>query len=364
MKLKEIINYFEEIAPFSLQESYDNSGIQVGNPSKDVKAALLCIDVTENVITEAVKTGCDLIVSHHPLFFGGVRRLTGQTMIERVIEQAIRNDISIISLHTNMDAVFNGVNAKICEKLGLKNSRILDPVEGNLLKLAFFVPHAQAAVVRDAIFKAGAGVIGNYDSCSFNIGGKGSFRAGENTDPYVGEKGKLHFEEELKVETILPAHLKDKVIGAMINAHPYEEVAYDIYTLKNKWEQAGMGMIGELEEDMEDYDFLNALKTVFNAGCIKYTSLLNRKIKKIAVCGGSGSFLLNKAIHSGSDVFVSADFKYHQYFEAEGKILIADIGHYESEQFTKELFYENLTKKFPKFAVRLSEVNTNPINYL
>lgn len=364
MKLKEIINYFEEIAPFSLQESYDNSGIQIGNPSREVKAALLCIDVTEDVVAEAVKTGSDLIISHHPLLYNGVRRLTGKTMVERVIEQSIRNDVSIISLHTNIDSVFNGVNGKICDKLGLKNRRVLSPVEGKLLKLVFFVPRSNAEDVRNAIFESGAGIIGNYDSCSFNLEGKGSFRAGENTTPHVGEKGKLHFEEEVRIETILPAHLKNNVVRSMINAHPYEEVAYDLYPLVNKWEQVGMGMTGELDEEMEEYEFLNALKAVFNAGCIKYTSLLNKKIKKVAVCGGSGSFLLNKAISSESDVFVSADFKYHQYFEAEGKILIADIGHYESEQFTKELFYENLMKKFPKFAVRLSEVNTNPINYL
>ncbi|MGC9343546.1 MAG: Nif3-like dinuclear metal center hexameric protein [Bacteroidales bacterium] len=364
MQLKEIINYFEEIAPFSLQESYDNSGIQIGNPATEVKSAILCIDVTENVITEAVKNSCDLIISHHPLLFGGIKKITGQTMTERIIEQAIRNDISIISLHTNIDAVMNGVNARICDKLGLKNRKVLSPVEGKLMKLAFFVPRANAEEVSNAVFKEGAGVIGNYDSCSFNLEGKGSFRAGEGTNPYVGEKGEVHFEEEIRVETIMPSHLKNRVIESLIQAHPYEEVAYDVYPLENKWEQAGMGMTGEMDEEMEEHEFLNALKAVFNAGCVKYTSLLNKKIKKVAVCGGSGSFLLNKAIASKSDVFVSADFKYHQFFEAEGKILIADIGHYESEQFTKELFYENLTKKFPKFAVRLSEVNTNPINYL
>ena len=364
MKLKEIIACFDEIAPFSLQESYDNSGLQLGNPLKEINSALICIDVTENVITEAVKKECNLVISHHPLIFGGIKRITGQTMTERIIEQAIRNDIAILSVHTNADAVIQGVNSKICDKLGLVNRKILSPVEGKLLKLAFFVPAADAEKVRNAVFSAGAGVIGNYDSCSFNLQGEGSFRAGEEANPHVGEIGNIHFEKETRVETILPAHLKNRILSALLSAHPYEEVAFDLYPLENSWEQAGMGMTGEFEEEMEEHDFLNALKAVFNAGCIKYTSLLNRKIKKVAICGGSGSFLLGKAISSKSDAFVTGDFKYHQFFEAEGKILIADIGHYESEQFTKELFYEYLTKKFPKFAVRLSEVNTNPINYL
>lgn len=364
MKLKEIIDYFDEIAPFSLQESYDNSGLQIGNPFLDVSSALLCIDVTENVLAEAVKYECDLVISHHPLLFEGVKRITGASMTERIIEQAIRNDISILSVHTNIDSVLRGVNSKICDKLGILNRKVMAPVEGKLLKLVFFVPVQDANRVRDAIFDAGAGVIGNYDNCSYNVEGKGSFRAGEDTNPHVGDKGRIHFENELRVETILPFHLKKRVIDKLLETHPYEEVAYDLYPLENKWEEAGMGMTGDLEEEMEEDYFLNILKTVFNAGCVRYTSPRNKKIRKVSVCGGSGSFLLNKAISLGSDVFVSADFKYHQFFEAEGKILLADIGHYESEQFTKELFYENLTKKFPKFAVRLSEVNTNPINYI
>jgi dinuclear metal center YbgI/SA1388 family protein len=364
MKLSDIISFFNEIAPFKLQEGYDNSGLQIGNPAKEVKSALICIDITASVMDEALKRECDLIISHHPLIFGNIKSLTGKNETERIIERAIRNDISILSVHTNIDSVYQGVNAKICDKLGLTGREILAPVEGKLLKLAFFVPTDKAEVVRNAVFEAGAGVIGNYDSCSYNLEGKGSFRAGEGSDPYVGEKGKVHYEEETRVETILPSFLKKEVITALLKAHPYEEVAYDIYPLENRWDQAGMGMVGYFEEEMEEHDFLNAVKKVFNAGCIRYTALRSKTVKKVAVCGGSGSSLLSRAISAGADAFITGDFKYHQFFDAENKILIADVGHYESEQFTKELFYEYLTKKFPKFAVRLSEVNTNPINYL
>lgn len=364
MKLKEILSFFNELVPFSLQESYDNSGIQIGSPDQEIKGALLCIDVTLTVLKEAVEQDLNLVISHHPLIFHPLKSLTGKNEMERVILQAIRQNIAVLSVHTNADIVAEGVNGKICDKLGLINRAVLAPAKDRLLKLVFFVPKDHSETVRNAIFNAGAGVIGNYDQCSFNLSGQGTFRGGENADPFVGKKGELHVEDEMRVETILPVFLKNKILRALMEAHPYEEVAYDLYPLANDWPRAGMGLIAEFEEEMEEYDFLNALKTVFNAGCIRYTALLEKKVKKVAVCGGSGSSLLNRAISSGADAFVSADFKYHQFFEAEGKILIADIGHYESEQFTKELFYEAISKKFPKFAVRLSEVNTNPINYL
>jgi len=364
MNLHEIISFFEEVAPFSLQESYDNSGLQTGNPTMEISGALICLDVTVEVIEEALQHKLNLIISHHPLVFHPVKSLTGKNATEKMLIKAIKNDLAILSVHTNIDAVVPGVNDKIADKLGLTNRRILQSAEELLLKLAFFVPVNDAEKVRDSVFKAGAGVIGEYDNCSFNTPGTGTFRASENTNPHVGKKNKLHHEEEVKVEMIVPSWLKNKVVNALIESHPYEEVAYDLFPLKNKLDIVGMGMLGELEEEMSEYDFLNALKTVFNTGCVKYSSLLDRPVKKVALCGGSGSFLLSKAIASGADVFVTADLKYNHYFDAEGKLIIADIGHYESEQFTKELFYELLMKKFPKFALRLSEVNTNPINYL
>ena len=364
MKLKEIISFFDKLAPFSYQEPYDNSGLQTGNTEMEINAGLICLDVTEEVLDEAIKLKVNLIISHHPLIFKGIKSLTGSNSTEKIIIRALKGDIAILSVHTNFDLIAGGVNLKICEKIELQNLRVLDPLKNNLIKLVFFVPSDHAEEVRKKIFEAGAGVIGKYDMCSFNTTGDGSFRACEGADPFVGEKDKLHIEKEIRVETILPIALVDQVTKVLLNAHPYEEVAYDLYPLSNYFQGAGGGMTGELAVAMDEMEFLGLLKEKFKVSCIRHTSLLNRKIRKVSVCGGSGSFLLSKAIASGADVFISGDLKYHQFFEAEHKILIADIGHYESEQFTKELFYELLIKNYPKFAFYLSEVNTNPINYL
>lgn len=345
------------------QESYDNSGLQVGEHSMEINGALVALDVTEEVIDEAIRKRLNLIVAHHPVIFGGLKSLTGRNMVERIVLKAIRNDIAIFAAHTNMDAIHSGVNSKICEKLGLEKCRVLEPMEDVLKKLVVFVPESHAEKVRQAIFENGGGEIGDYDSCSFNLEGKGTFRGGEGTNPFVGEKGKMHTEEEVRIETVFPVHVKGRLISAMLQAHPYEEVAYDIYQLENKYQGAGMGMIGEFQKELEEETFLGLLKKTFHAESIRHTALLGKKIKKVALSGGAGSFLLRKAITAGADAFVSGDFKYHQFFEADDKLLIADIGHFESEQFTQELFYELLTKNFPKFAVHLSDVNTNPIKY-
>jgi dinuclear metal center YbgI/SA1388 family protein len=364
MKLKEIAAFLERLAPLMYQESYDNSGLQVGDPSMEVTGALVTLDVTEEVVEEAIKKGLNLVIAHHPLIFGGLRSVTGRNMVERVVMKAIKHDIAVYAAHTNIDVVRQGVNGKICEVIGLKNCRILEPVAGRLKKLVVFVPTEHAAKVRQAIFDGGAGVIGNYDSCSYNIEGTGSFRGGESTDPFAGEKGKLHFEPEVRIETIFPEHEKGRVITAMLRAHPYEEVAYDIYPLENKYHEIGMGMVGELEVPMEELHFLNLLKERFKTGVIRHSELLGKQVRKVAVCGGAGSSLLGKAIAEKADVFVSGDFKYHQFFEAGRKIVVADIGHFESEQYTREIFYDLLNKNFPKFAVHLSDVITNPIKYL
>ncbi len=364
MLLKEIISVFEKAAPFALQESYDNSGLQIGNQDMEVSAALICLDVTNEVLEEALKLKANLIISHHPLIFQGIKSLTGKNSTEEIIIRAIKSDIAILSIHTNFDSISEGVSYSICKKLDLRRIRVLDPLKNGLLKLVFFVPVSYAEIVREKVFDAGAGEIGNYDQCSFNLSGAGTFRAGEEANPFVGKKSEFHKEEEIRVETVIPVALSSKVVSALIKAHPYEEVAYDLYPILNNNPILGMGMVGELPVEMSEMEFLTLLKATFNSGSIRYTTLLKRKIKKVAVCGGSGSFLLNKAIATGADVFVSGDFKYHQFFEAENKILIADIGHYESEQFTKELFYELLIKNYPKFALYLSKVNTNPINYL
>jgi dinuclear metal center YbgI/SA1388 family protein len=324
---------------------------------------LITLDVTEKVVEEAIQKNAQLIVAHHPIVFSGLKKFTGKNYVERTIIKAIKNDIAIYAAHTNLDSVEGGVNQKICEKLGLQNCKILQPASGQLKKLVTFIPVDHLNPVREAVFNAGAGNIGNYDSCGFTTEGLGSFRGNENANPFVGEKGEIHAEKEVRFETIFPGYLQGKVIDALIKSHPYEEVAYDIYPLDNQFYKTGMGMVGTLPQTVAENDFLQQLKSIFNTGIIKHTAVKGKPVEKVAVCGGAGSFLLNAAIAAGADVFVSSDFKYHQFFDAENKIVIADIGHFESEQFTKELFYELLMKNFPKFAVHLSEVNTNPVFY-
>ena len=362
-KLKEIASYLENLAPLSLQESYDNAGLIVGDANIEVSSVLIALDVTEEIIDEAINKKVQLIVAHHPIIFSGLKKITGKSYVERSLIKAIKNDIAIYAAHTNLDSVTGGVNSKICEKLKLHDCRILQPAAGQLKKLVTFIPVDHSDKVREAVFNAGAGNIGNYDSCGYTTNGTGSFRGDENSQPFVGEKGKIHSEKEIRFETIFPAYLQGKIIQALLNSHPYEEVAYDIYALENKFDKVGMGMVGFLSAPISENEFLSLLKNTFNTGVIKHTALLGKEVKKIAVCGGSGSFLLKQAIAARADFFVSGDFKYHQFFDAEKKIIIADIGHFESEQFTKELFYELLTKKFPKFAIHLSEANTNPVFY-
>ena len=364
MLLKEITQHIESIAPLAFQESYDNAGLIIGHPNDEISGILITLDVTEDILDEAIRKNLNLIIAHHPIIFSGIKKLNGKNYIERCIAKAIKNDIAIYAAHTNLDSVFGGVNSKICEKLVLQNCRILAPTPSFLKKLVTFVPIADAAKVRNAILEAGAGHIGNYDSCSFNQNGNGTFRGNDQTNPYVGEKNQLHTEEETRIETIFPKHIQSKVIQALLQAHPYEEVAYDIYPLDNEYTQAGIGMIGELQEPIDELDFLQKVKDAFKCEVVKYTQLLGKPIRRVAVCGGSGSTYLNMAMAQKADIFISGDFKYHQFFDAENQIIIADIGHYESEQFTKEVFYELLTKKFPKFAVHLSDFNTNPVIYL
>ncbi len=361
--LSDIVRLFESHAPAALQENYDNSGLQTGDPSQVIHSALVTIDVTEEVLEEALQKEANLIVSHHPLIFGGIKKITGGTAVERILIKAIRHRMAILSVHTNLDNVISGVNAKLAEKLGLKECRILQPVQGKLHKLVTFVPSRHLEKVRQAVFDAGAGHIGNYDQCSFNLEGTGTFRGNDQTHPFVGEAGILHSEREIRLETIYPVWLENRITRALLDAHPYEEVAYDIYPLENRLGTAGAGMTGNLPCAVEESAFLEILKGTFGVPAIRHSPLLNRPVSRVALCGGAGSFLMKEAIAAGADFFISGDFKYHQFFEPSGKLVIADIGHYESEQFTKELFYELLTKKFPTFAVRLSEVNTNPVNY-
>ncbi|MBI5218254.1 MAG: Nif3-like dinuclear metal center hexameric protein [Bacteroidia bacterium] len=364
MKIKEVVSYLESIAPLAYQESYDNAGLLTGNKDAVIKGVLITIDVTGEVIDEAIQKKLNLIITHHPLIFNSIKKLTGANHQERTLIKAIKNDIAIYAGHTNFDSITGGVNSKICEKIGLKNCSILSPLSNELKKLVVFVPSDHAQKVRDAIFKAGAGHIGNYDMCSFNLEGNGTFRAGEGANPFVGNIGRMHTEKETRVEVIFPKALQGNIISAMTCVHPYEEVAYDIYPLDNRYNKVGMGMAGTLEKEEDAATFLKRIKKIFNAGVVRYTAFHKKSVKKIAVCGGSGGFLLKEAISSKADVFITSDFKYHQFFDADNKIIVADIGHFESEQFTREIFYDLLIKKFNTFAVCFSEVNTNPINYL
>ena len=363
MKLRELTDHLESVAPLDYQEPYDNAGLLVGSPDKDITQALLSLDCTEAVVDEAVELGCDVIISHHPIVFKGLKRFNGKTYVERVIMKAIRHDIAVYAIHTNLDNVMGGVNSKIAARLGLHDTQILRPKDDLLRKLAVFVPLAHVEQVRTALFSAGAGNIGRYDACSFNVPGYGTFRAGEGADPFVGKPGEHHREEEMRMEVIFPAEKTQAVLQQLFEAHPYEEVAYDVYRLENNHPGVGSGLVGRLEQPMDEYDFLGLLKAQLHAKVIRHTALRGKQVVDVAVCGGAGSFLLGQAIRSGADVFVTADYKYHEFFDADGKIVIADVGHFESEQFTQQLLLEIIQKKFPTFAVRLTGMDTNPINY-
>ena len=363
MLINQLLNELHQWAPFNYQESYDNSGLLVGSPDSEVQKILVSLDITEKVVAEAIELGSDLIISHHPIIFQGLKSLTGKTPEERVVITALKNDIAIIAMHTNLDNVSHGVNAKIAEVLELKDTQILSPKAGLLKKVVVFVPSSHLTVLRLALFEAGAGQIGDYDACSFTLEGTGSFRAGENAQPYVGDIGSFHQEKENRLELIFPAHLQSKISETIISKHPYEEPAFDFYSLDNKYQKIGAGVLGTLENDKTGEEFLVFLKEKMQTNCIRHTILGDKKIKRIAVCGGSGSFLIKAAKAAKADVYITGDIKYHEFFEANKDFVIADIGHYESEQFTKELIHDFLIEKFPKFAVQISEHQTNPIKY-
>jgi dinuclear metal center YbgI/SA1388 family protein len=363
MKIADIISFLESLAHPSLQEHYDNAGLVIGEKNRECSGIICSLDATEEVIKEAITKNYNLVVAHHPIIFGGLKKINGKNYVEKTVITAIKNDIAIYAIHTNLDNVVNGVNGRIARLLGLENISILSPKESTLKKLFTFAPLDKAEQVRNAIFRAGGGQIGNYSECSFNAEGVGTFKGEKGTNPYVGEVGKQHHENEIKIEAIFPAWLENKVVSSMKAAHPYEEVAYDIINLANKHQGIGSGVVGELKEPMTEMNFLIHLKKIFNLRVIRYTALLNRPVKKIALCGGAGSFLVSTALAVGADIYVTADMKYHEFFDANGKILIADIGHYESEQFTIDLLAEILEQKFPNFAVLKTKVETNPVKY-
>lgn len=364
IQIKTITNYLDESFPLAYQEDFDNSGLLIGDPNQEISKALVCVDVTEAIIDEAIAGACGLIISHHPLIFGGLKRITGQTYVERVVQKAIKNNIGIYAIHTNLDNHMQGLNRMLAEMLGLSDLNILKPKQDTLRKIITFCPVEQAAKVREAIFEAGAGKIGDYDSCSYNTFGDGSFRPLNSANPFVGKPNELHFEKEVKIEAIYPAYLEKHIITKMIEAHPYEEVAYDILLLGNENRYVGSGMHGKLSEEISASDFLNKVKSVCGLPTVKYSGNIDQLISRVALCGGGGSFLIADAIRSGAQIFLTADLKYHDYFIPEGKMILADIGHYESEQFSKDLITQVLVKKFPNFAVLKTKVSSNPVKYL
>ena len=362
-QIKDITWELEKLAPLSYQESYDNAGLLVGSPHKEVTGILLTLDVTEEVVDEATARNCNLIVAHHPIIFKGLKKLNGSNYVERTVIKAIKNDIAIYATHTNLDHVQQGVNWKIAEKLGLVNLKVLAPKVQILKKLTYFVPLSNSAAVLSALFEAGAGQIGQYENCSFRSEGTGTFLPSGSANPTIGQKGELEEVSENRVEVMFPSYLESKILSILRKVHPYEEVAYYLQILENENQEVGAGAVGELPEAIETEDFLRLLKNNMNVSVVKYTAPINRPIKRVAVCGGAGSFLLHNAKRADADVFLTADYKYHEFFDAENNIMICDIGHYESEVFTKDLLYNYLSGKFSNFALCLSEVNTNPVRY-
>lgn len=363
MKIAEIVQCLETIAPPSLQEDYDNSGLLLGNPQDEVRKALLCLDSTEAVVDEAIAEGCELIIAHHPLIFKGIKRLNGNNYVEKTLLKAIKHGIAIYACHTNLDNVHHlGVNSMIAEKLGLTHTRILRPMQSVLMKLVVFVPHAHTEAVLNAAFGAGAGAIGKYDECSFILEGRGTFRAGLGTNPFIGELGVRHTESESRLEWVVPRYKVSEVMQVIRQAHPYEEVAYDLYAMANANQDLGSGLVGELAEPLSPDAFLSLLKERMELKQVRFTQNGGKEIKKVAVCGGAGSFLIKDA-RVAADAYVTADVKYHEFFDAENALLLCDIGHYESEKYTIELFRRILSEKFPNFATIFARTDTNPVNY-
>lgn len=362
-QIRDLMAYLEAMAPLAYQESYDNAGLIVGDPSTEITGVLVTLDATEAVVDEAIAKGCNVVVAHHPIVFKGLKKLNGKTYVERAVIKAIKHDIALYAAHTNLDNVVGGVNFTIAEKLNLQNVRILVPKAQVLTKLVTFVPVAQTQQVLNTLYQAGAGQIGKYKNCSFRVPGTGTYQPGEGAQPAIGEVGAYHEEAENRIEVILPTHSQNQILAALREAHPYEEVAYYLTPLNNLNQEVGSGAFGELETALDGPAWLAYLKERMNLKLIRHTDLPDHPIRRVAVCGGAGGFLLPDAIRAGADVFVTADYKYHEFFDADGQIGICDIGHYESEVFTKDLICGHLAKKFTTFAVILSESDTNPVRY-
>lgn len=364
MKIKEILSILEEMAPLAYAEDFDNVGLLVGDANADAKGVLVCHDALETVIDEAIEKQCNLVVCFHPILFSGIKKITGKNYVERSILKAIKNDIAIYAVHTALDNHQTGVNKIFCDALGLINTKVLVPKQNFIQKLVTYTIPENVEQLRNALFDAGAGKIGNYEDCSFNSKGIGTYMGNENSNPEIGERFEFVEAEEVKIEVTFEKYLQPKILRALFSNHVYEEVAYEVYSLQNSHQQIGLGMTGELPVEMNEADFLKMVKEKMDCGGIRHTQFLGKPVKKVAVLGGSGSYAIKNAIAAGVDAYVTSDLKYHNFYEAENQILLADIGHFESERYTKNYIVDYLTKKIPNFAIVLSQINTNPVKYL
>lgn len=363
MIIAQIITELEKIAPPVYQEDYDNAGLLTGNAEWACSGVVIALDATEAVILEAFQKGANLVIAHHPIIFGGLKKINGKNYVEKAVIAAIKHDIAIFAIHTNLDNVIHGVNGRIADRLGLINRSVMFPRQNTIRKLAVFVPPAYLEKVRNALFSAGGGHIGQYSECSFQSEGEGSFLASAGADPFVGTVGQRHYEPETRLEMVFPAHLESSLVAALKQNHPYEEVAYDILPLANTINQVGAGLVGELPEPFDEPAFLERLKNVFEVPVLRHTSLRGKPVKRVALCGGAGSFMVSKALQFKADFYITGDMKYHEFFDANDRLVIADVGHFESEQYTVDLLYDILAEKFHTFAVFKTGVRTNPVNY-
>ncbi len=362
MVIKDVTDYLEQLAPLHYAEDFDNVGLLTGDYNDPVNGILVTLDCLENVVDEAIEKNCNLIVAFHPIIFKGLKHLRASDYVRKTVVKAIKNDIAIYAVHTAIDVANGGVSYLMASELGLKNITTLTPKKGLIKKLITYVPNDHIHDVKKALFNAGAGSLGNYDECSFSTSGTGTFKGNEKSEPVIGESGTRSTVNEQQLSITYLPHLESKILKALFTSHPYEQVAYEVSTLENTYQNIGMGAIGTLENTLNVDDFLKLLKAVYGSGAVRYSLSRKRNIKTVAVLGGSGAFAIQNAIRAGADAYVTADLKYHDFFQGEN-ILLCDVGHYESEQFTKNLLQEYLSKKFSSFAILCADARTNPVNY-
>lgn len=364
MKIKDILSVLETMAPLAYAEDFDNVGLLTGTASSDITGIIVCHDALEEVIEEAAAKNCNLVVCFHPILFSGLKKITGKNYVERAVIKAIKNDIAIYAVHTALDNHKQGVNKIFCDALGLTDTKILVPKEGFIKKLVTYTTPDNHKALQQALFTAGAGSIGNYTNCSFNSNGTGTYQGNDDSNPQVGTRGEFTQTDEIKIEVTFEKHLENNILKALFANHIYEEVAYEIYNLNNTHQNIGLGMTGMLSQPMDEKEFLLFVKEKMNADGIRHSAYTGKKISKVAVLGGSGSFAIKAAIAAGADAFLTADLKYHQFYEAEGKLLLADIGHFESERYTQNYIAGYLQDNIKGIDIIITTVNTNPVKYL